>query len=85
MNDEAELSEAVMAALGANRKIEAIKLVRQEKNVDLKQAKAIVDAYIAENPDVVPARSRTGSLNVLPLLLAAAVTVVAYFVYKSFT
>jgi ribosomal protein L7/L12 len=33
----------------ANRNIEAIKLLREQRNLGLKQAKEIVDAYIKEN------------------------------------
>ena len=44
MDNEIELSGAVLAAIGANRKIEAIKLLRQEQNVDLKEAKDLVEA-----------------------------------------
>jgi hypothetical protein len=83
MDNDAELSEAVLTAIGANRKIDAIKLLRQEQNIGLKEAKDIVDAYISKNPQVLPDQSRRGSFNAVPLLLAAAVTAVAYFAYKS--
>ena len=80
-----ELSEAVLTAISANRKIDAIKIFRQEQNIGLKEAKDIVDAYISKNPDVLPAQSRRGGFSIAPLLLAAAVTAAAYFAYKSLT
>ena len=85
MDGEAKLSKAVLAAIGANRKIDAIKLLRQEQNLDLKEAKGIVDAYIAENPRVIPTQSSRSGFNIIPLLFAAAVTAAAYFAYKSLT
>ena len=85
MDDQTELSETVLAAIGANRKIDAIKLLRQEQNLDLKKAKDLVDAYIAENPDIAPAKPRKGGFNIMPLLLAAAVTAAVYFAYRFLT
>ena len=50
MNTESELPEDVLVAIKANRKVDAIKLLREHINIDLKDAKDIVDAYIRNNP-----------------------------------
>ena len=47
-----ELPAAAIEALTKGRKIEAIKIVRQETSLGLKQAKDAVDAYVAARPDL---------------------------------
>ena len=44
------LPAAAVAALHEGRKIDAIRIVRQERGVDLKAAKDAVDAYIDSQP-----------------------------------
>ena len=44
------LPAAAIAALHEGRKIDAIKIVRRERGVDLKAAKDEVDAYIRSQP-----------------------------------
>ena len=44
------LSEAAVAALWRGQVIDAIRLVRKEQQVDLKEAKASVDAYVRCQP-----------------------------------
>ena len=56
MNPESELPEDVLAAIHENRKIEAIKLLREHRNIGLKEAKEIVDAYAAEHPQLITSR-----------------------------
>jgi hypothetical protein len=83
MTKETEISENVLAAIKTNRKIDAIKLLREEQNLDLKAAKDIVDTYIAKNPNLAISQSRQGSFSITPLLLAAVVTTALYFAYKA--
>ena len=83
MNEDIELSDKVIAALEANRKIEAIKVLRKEKNLGLKEAKDVVDAYIADNPRLAQGRPGGSGPGLVPLLLAAAVTAALYFAYKA--
>jgi ribosomal protein L7/L12 len=45
-----ELSAAVRLALMQGNKIEAIKLLREEQNLGLKEAKDLVDGYVASQP-----------------------------------
>ncbi len=44
------LSESAVAALWKGQVIDAIRLVRKEQHVDLKEAKASVDAYLRSQP-----------------------------------
>jgi ribosomal protein L7/L12 len=44
------LPKAAVDALWHGNMIEAIKVVRQERNIGLKEAKDVVDAYIASQP-----------------------------------
>ncbi len=45
-----DLPKAAIEALWQGNVIEAIRIVRQERNIGLKEAKDVVDAYIASQP-----------------------------------
>jgi ribosomal protein L7/L12 len=45
-----DLPKAAVEALWHSNVIEAIKVVRQERNTGLKEAKDLVDAYLASQP-----------------------------------
>ncbi len=47
---DVELPDDVVAELEANRKVNAIKLLRARNGIGLKEAKEIVDAYVDERP-----------------------------------
>ena len=84
MNDEPELPDDVLAAIRANRKIGAIKLLRKHQNIGLKEAKDIVDAYIAQHPSSARNRSQQTKSGFAPLLYASLVTGLVYAAYKFF-
>jgi hypothetical protein len=48
----ADLPKAAIDALWRGNVIEAIKVVRQERDTGLKEAKEVVDAYIASQPAI---------------------------------
>lgn len=79
-----ELSGAAVAALTKGNKIEAIKRVREERGIGLKEAKDIVDRHVAAHPglkrkfDAQQAEAMRGFLLWLAALIALAS--VAYFV-----
>lgn len=54
MNAETELSNDVVNAIRSGRKIEAIKLLRAERGLGLKEAKELVDAFNEKHPSEVP-------------------------------
>lgn len=47
---DADLPKAAVDALWQGNVIEAIKLVRQERNIGLNEAKGLVDTYVASQP-----------------------------------
>ena len=51
-SDPVTLPPDAVRALVAGNKIEAIKLVREAHQVDLKTAKGVVDAYVELHPDI---------------------------------
>ncbi len=52
MDNDDQPSAEVIKLLQAGRKIDAIKQVRAEKGLDLKEAKDIVDKIVADNPQL---------------------------------
>ena len=46
-----DLSDEIIAALLGGRKIEAIKLLRKERGMDLKAAKEAVEAWLKSHTD----------------------------------
>ena len=80
MSDKTSLPADVIAAIHANRKIDAIKLLREHRNIGLKEAKQAVDAYVRENKHLLPEQSSgcgPGTLIVIVLGVVAS-----WFIYK---
>ena len=76
-----ELPADVRDAVHANRKIEAIKLLREQQSLGLKEAKEIVDAYIDENRHVIgDQRSgrESGIGRILVIVIAGGIIYAAY-------
>lgn len=75
----ATLPQAAITALWAGQRIEAIKVVRSEQNIGLKEAKEQVDAYIRTQPALMSrihqaqADAREGLLRWLIFLFAGGV------------
>ncbi len=84
MKPETELPADVIDALQKNRKIMAIKLLRAHLNIDLKEAKDMIDAYLARRPELAarhPQKVETGlgRLIVVGILLVALYAIYRYF------
>lgn len=75
----APLSPAALAALHQGNKIEAIKIVRQERNLGLKEAKDAVDEYVRSQPslEATLSRAQVKARNHLLLWGAALAAIVA--------
>jgi len=71
MDSDLELSAQVLNAIHAGRKIDAIKLLRKERGLGLKEAKDIVDAYGSSGG--------TGAIMVVLAIAAAAYAAYRYF------
>jgi hypothetical protein len=85
MSDEQPLSDAVIAAIQRGRKIDAIKILREETGVGLKEAKHTVDAYVRRHPAMA---SQIGPKTETPfgrLLIGGAVVTAAIAIYRYFS
>ena len=82
-----QLSAAAIAALQNGNKIEAIKIVRQEWGVDLKDAKDAVEAYVKTQPALAAtmqeasAGSQRGCITWLIVLALLGIAV--YYVLRA--
>ncbi|HVY05476.1 MAG TPA: hypothetical protein VHB46_05830 [Burkholderiales bacterium] len=66
MNDEKKVTPLSLAAIAAIRNgklIQAIKIVRQDEGIGLKEAKDRVDAYMRANPELQPPPGQSGMRN----------------------
>jgi hypothetical protein len=81
MNNTPELPDDAIAAIHARRKIEAIKLLRERFGVGLKEAKEMVDDYVASQP-AEPAnhspQTESGIGRLILLCIVAALIYVGY-------
>lgn len=81
------LSAAAIAALRRGNKIEAIKLVRVERNLGLKEAKDVVEDYLSGQPDLQSAltdaqgEAKRGAVVWVAVLLGLAI-LAYYFLAK---
>ena len=78
-----ELPAEVVAAIHAGRKIDAIKQLRAEHNIGLKEAKEIVDAYIEGHPGLEKTRGPKTETGLGRLVLIGVVIAVLYFLYRN--
>jgi hypothetical protein len=85
MTSELELPEDVKTAIHANRKIEAIKLLREHRGIGLKESKQAVEEYIAQLPAGVPTRSGQSDTGLGRLLFLGFCVALVYLLYKYFS
>ncbi|NNL99284.1 MAG: 50S ribosomal protein L7/L12 [Gammaproteobacteria bacterium] len=83
MNDNEEPSEAVVALLAAGRKIDAIKLLREERQLGLKEAKHCIDDYLLRHPGRFPGVRRLAEHSRVGIYLAVVLLVAVAFVLGS--
>ena len=87
ISSDPELPPEVLDALSRNRKIEAIKLLRESHNMDLKSAKETIEHY--ERTHVVPKRQEVSGMitedrtttKLIWIIVLAAIAAGAYFFY----
>lgn len=82
-----EMPAAVTEALSHNRKIEAIRLLREMRGIDLKEAKEAVDRYLEQHPTVLRQAGRpsveTGlGRLVLAMTVIALLAAAGYWFFK---
>ena len=76
------LPPAAIAALAGGRKIEAIKILREEWHLGLKEAKDQVDDYIRQNPSVFHEQEKKNASFVW-LLAVLVLAAAAYYFLRS--
>jgi ribosomal protein L7/L12 len=77
------LPAAAIAALHEGRKIDAIKIVRRERGVELKEAKQAVDSYVRSQPALeaaLDARQAVAVRTLLGWIVGAALVLVVLYV-----
>lgn len=79
-----ELPEDVLAAIHAGRKIDAIKLLREHRGIGLKEAKQVIEIYIAQNPELARAGSSSAGIGLARLVLPAVIALLFYGLYAYF-
>ncbi len=72
-----------MEALMRGQKIEAIKIVRQEQGVGLKEAKDAVEVYLASRPDVA-GQLQSANLGIKRVVLLVVLVALALFLFMLF-
>lgn len=82
MDEQIGLSAEVVVELRAHRKVNAIKLLRAEQAIGLKEAKDIIDAYMDEHLLSSNREPRKGGDSLFFIALAI---VLAYGLYKYLT
>lgn len=83
---EKELSQQVVNEIKSGRKINAIKLLRHEQGVGLKQAKEMIETYMHEHAELKAAFEEnqvTGfsQERVLQLVVVIVLILIGYYVY----
>ncbi len=84
MQSDSDLPTDVIEAIRTNRKIDAIKRLREHRGIGLKEAKQEVEAYARENPQASALRPPKAESNFWRLILIAILTGGAYVAYRYF-
>lgn len=80
MTSKTDLPAEVIAEIQKGRKIEAIKLLRESRGMDLKESKDAVDAYLRENPALQQQQSSSSGLALVAVVLLLGIVV--YLILK---
>jgi ribosomal protein L7/L12 len=79
------LSTAAVAALHQGNKIAAIKIVREERNIGLKEAKDAVEEYLRSQPSLQASLAASqNEARRSTLLWLAIIVALAFFAYSYF-
>ncbi len=85
MINEQELSPEVFQLLASGRKIEAIKLIREETGLGLREAKDLADAILGDHAPTAaappPMTEQGGAGGMIAIIIAV---LIAYLVYVFF-
>jgi hypothetical protein len=85
MSEDTTLPKEAIAALRANRKIDAIKLLREQQNIGLKEAKKRVEAYIDSLPPNDEIRLPKSDVGIGRLIIVGLGAGALFAAYKFFS
>lgn len=80
-----DLPSDVKNAVHANRKIDAIKLLRAQRNLGLKEAKETIDAYARENRHLIENQRSGRESGIGRLLIIILIGGIVYAAYRVFS
>jgi hypothetical protein len=78
MNERIDLDSEVIEELEQGRKIGAIKILRTKRSIGLKEAKNLIDAYLAQNSYLKIEKPKSSSGPIILL----AIIFLAYALYR---
>ncbi len=82
MKSRPELPGDVLEAVHSNRKIDAIKLLRSHRNLGLKEAKHMIDAYIVEHPQLIHQPTAGEGTAFGRIFFVGIIVAIVYLVYR---
>lgn len=82
MTTNSGLPADALAALHEGRKIDAIKLLRAQRGIGLKEAKDEVDAYLREHPELASMQKSGNPIGCFAWV--GLIATVGYLLYKQF-
>jgi ribosomal protein L7/L12 len=84
MNKDFEMPAEIVVELQANRKVTAIKLLRAQQGIGLKEAKELVDAYVKTHPSNPGSGAQEAEGGIGRVLLIVGVGLI-YALYRYLT
>lgn len=82
MKSRPELPGDVLEAVHSNRKIDAIKLLRSHRNLGLKEAKHMIDAYSVEHPQLIRQPTAGEGTAFGRIFFVGIIVAIVYLVYR---
>jgi len=79
MQNQTNLPPEVINALWAGKKIDAIKLLREQQNIGLKEAKDAVDQYIESDPALKQQLQTSGNRGCLVWTIIIAACAIGWY------
>lgn len=76
------LSAEALAALHEGRKIDAIKILREERGLGLKEAKDEVDTYLRDHPELASMQKSGSAVGCFAWI--GLIAIVGYLLYQRF-
>lgn len=85
MVENFEMSSEIIRAIESGRKIDAIKLLRAERGINLKAAKTIIDREVAAHRQANPQyQERTSSSGLSAIIAFVVLVAILYFIFTKF-